>query len=205
VKILLVDDHAVVRAGVRRLLASEVEVSILEANSSQEAVDIYRHEGPDLVILDLNLTGSSGLELIRRLVQLDKSSKILVLSMHSEPVYAARALQVGARGYVSKSTGADEFVEAVRRVGKGGRYIEREIAAELAVGRFSKMDSLDQLTVREIDILRLLGEGKSYTQIAAVLHVSYKTVANSSSAIRQKLAVETTADLIRLSVENRKR
>jgi two-component system, NarL family, invasion response regulator UvrY len=205
VKILLVDDHAVVRAGVRRLLASEVEVSILEANSSQEAVDIYRHEGPDLVILDLNLTGSSGLELIRRLVQLDKSSEILVLSMHSEPVYAARALQVGARGYVSKSTGADEFVEAVRRVGKGGRYIEREIAAELAVGRFSKMDSLDQLTVREIDILRLLGEGKSYTQIAAVLHVSYKTVANSSSAIRQKLAVETTADLIRLSVENRKR
>jgi DNA-binding NarL/FixJ family response regulator len=205
VKILLVDDHAVVRAGVRQLLASEVDVLILEANSSQEVLDIYRHDRPDLVVLDLNLIGSSGLELIRRLVQLDKSSKILVLSMHSEPVYAARALQVGARGYVSKSASADEFVDAVRQVGKGGRYIEREIAAELAVGKFSKIDPLDQLTVREIDILRLLGEGKSYTQIAAVLGVSYKTIANSSSVIREKLAVETTADLIRLSVENRKK
>ena len=204
-KILLVDDHAVVRAGVRQLLASEVDVLILEANSSQEVLDIYRHDRPDLVVLDLNLIGSSGLELIRRLVQLDKSSKILVLSMHSEPVYAARALQVGARGYVSKSASADEFVDAVRQVGKGGRYIEREIAAELAVGKFSKIDPLDQLTVREIDILRLLGEGKSYTQIAAVLGVSYKTIANSSSVIREKLAVETTADLIRLSVENRKK
>ena len=204
-KILLIDDHAVVRAGVRRLLASEVDVLILEADSSEGALDIYRHDRPDLVVLDLNLIGSSGLELIRRLVQLDKSSKILVLSMHSEPVYAARALQVGARGYVSKSASADEFVDAVRQVGKGGRYIEREIAAELAVGKFSKIDPLDQLTVREIDILRLLGEGKSYTQIAAVLGVSYKTIANSSSVIREKLAVETTADLIRLSVENRKK
>jgi two-component system, NarL family, invasion response regulator UvrY len=205
VKILLVDDHAVVRAGVRRLLASEVDVLILEANSSQEALEIYRRDRPDLVVLDLNLIGSSGLELIRRLVQMDKSSKILVLSMHSEPVYAARALRVGARGYVSKSASADEFVDAVRQVGKGGRYIEREIAAELAVGRFSRIDPLDQLTTREIDILRLLGEGKSYTQIAAVLGVSYKTIANSSSVIREKLAVESTADLIRLSIENRKK
>jgi two-component system, NarL family, invasion response regulator UvrY len=204
-KILLVDDHAGVRAGVRRLLASEVDVSILEADSSHEALDVYRRERPDLIVLDLNLTGSSGLELIRRLIQLDKSTKILVLSMHSEPVYAARALQAGARGYVSKSASAEEFVDAVRQVGKGGRYIEREIAAELAVGRFSKIDPLDQLTAREIDILRLLGDGKSYTQIAAVLGVSYKTVANSSSVIREKLAVETTADLIRLSIESRRK
>jgi two-component system, NarL family, invasion response regulator UvrY len=205
VKILLVDDHVVVRAGVRRLLASEVEVLILEANSSQEALEIYRRERPDLVVVDLNLIGSSGLELIRRLVQLDKSSNILVLSMHSEPVYAARALQVGARGYVSKSASADEFVDAVRQVGKGGRYIEREIAAELAIGKFSRIDPLDQLTAREIDILRLLGEGKSYTQIAAALGVSYKTIANSSSVIREKLGVETTAELIRLSIENRRK
>lgn len=204
-KILLVDDHAVVRAGVRRLLASEVDFSILEAESSQEALDIYRREQPDLIVLDLNLTGSSGLELIRRLVQLDKSVKILVLTMHAEPVYAARSLQAGARGYVSKSASAEEFIDAVRQVGKGGRYIEREIAAELAVGRFSRVDPLDQLTAREVDILRLLGEGKSYSQIAAVLGVSYKTVANSSSVIREKLAVETTADLIRLSVENRRK
>jgi two-component system, NarL family, invasion response regulator UvrY len=203
-KILLVDDHAVVRAGVRRLLSTEVNVSILEAESGQQALDVCRDEQPDLIVLDINLPSSSGLELLRRLIRLDKSTKILVLSMHSQAIYAARALQAGARGYVSKSAGADEFVEAVRQVSKGSSYIEREIAAELAIGRFSRIDPLDRLTAREIDILRLLGEGQTYTQIATALGVSYKTIANSSSVIKEKLAVETTADLIRLSVENRK-
>jgi two-component system, NarL family, invasion response regulator UvrY len=204
-KILIVDDHVVVRAGVCRLLASEADVSILEADSSQIALDICRREKLDLILLDLNLAGSSGLELLRRLVQLDKTVKVLVLSMHSEPIYAARALQSGARGYVSKSAAAEEFLEAVRQIVKGGHYVEREIAAELLIGKFSKGDPFDDLTTREIDILRLLGEGKSYTQIAAALEISYKTVANSSSLIRQKLAAGTTADLIRLSVESRRK
>ena len=205
-KILLVDDHAVVRAGVRRLLATEPDVSILEAELSAAALELYGRERPDLVVLDLNLTGSSGLELLRRLVQSDKTVKVLILSMHSEPVYAARALQAGARGYVSKSAGADELVNAVRQVGRGGHYVEREIAAELAVRKFStKDDPFDQLTTREIDILRLLGEGHSYAQIARAVGVSYKTIANSSSTIKEKLSVETTADLIRLSIENRRK
>jgi two-component system, NarL family, invasion response regulator UvrY len=202
--ILLVDDHAIVRAGVRRLLATEADVSILEAKSSEEALDAFRRARPDLVILDLNLPGSSGLGLLHRLVKLDRSMRILVLSMHSEPVYAARALQAGARGYVSKSATPEEFIEAVRQVGNGGRYIEREIAVHLVVAKFWGVDPLDQLTAREVDILRLLGEGKTYTQIAAALGVSYKTVANSSSAIKGKLAVGSTADLIRLSIESRK-
>jgi two-component system, NarL family, invasion response regulator UvrY len=203
-KILLVDDHAVVRAGVRRLLSTEINVSILEAESYQEALDVYRHEQPDLIVLDINLPGSSGLELLRRFILLDKSTKILVLSMHSQAIYADRALQAGARGYVSKSADAAEFIEAVRQVSKGNYYVEREIAAELAVGRFSRIDPLERLTAREVDVLRLLGEGQTYTQIATALGVSYKTVANSSSIIKEKLAVETTADLIRLSVEIRK-
>jgi two-component system, NarL family, invasion response regulator UvrY len=203
--ILLVDDHAVVRAGVHRLLATEPSISILEAQSGQEALEICGREQFDLIILDLNLPGSSGLTLLHRLVQLDKATKILVLSMHSEPVYAARALQAGAQGYISKSATAEEFIEAVRQVGKGGRYIEREIAAKLALGKFSGVDPLDQLTAREVDILRLLGEGNTYTQIATAMGVSYKTIANSSSLIKEKLSVETTADLIRLSVECRKK
>jgi two-component system, NarL family, invasion response regulator UvrY len=204
-KILLVDDHAVVRAGVRRLLASETGISILEAETGHDAMEVWRRERPNLIILDLSLTDASGLELLRRLIQLDKGAKILILSMHSEPVYAARALQAGARGYVSKSAGAEEFVNAVRQVGKGGHYVEREIAAELAVAKYSQKNPLDQLTTREIDILRLLGQGKSYAQIAAAVGVSYKTVANTSSLLKQKLAVETTADLIRLSIESRKK
>jgi two-component system, NarL family, invasion response regulator UvrY len=204
-KVLLVDDHAVVRAGVRRLLESEAGISIVEAENSHDAVEVWRRERPNLIILDLNLTESSGLELLRRLTQLDKTAKILILSMHSEPVYAARALQSGARGYVSKSAGADELVAAVRQVGKGGHYVEREIAAELAIAKYSQKNPLDQLTTREVDILRLLGQGKSYAQIAEAVGVSYKTVANTSSLMKQKLSVETTADLIRLSIESRKK
>jgi two-component system invasion response regulator UvrY len=203
-KLLLVDDHAVVRAGVRRLLASEAGISIVEAESGHEAIEVWRRERPTMVILDLNLAGSSGLELLRRLVQMDKAVKILVLSMHSETVYAARALQAGARGYMSKSASAEEFVNAVRQVGNGGHYVERDIAAELAVAKYARKSPLDELTTREIDILRLLGQGKSYAQIAAVVGVSYKTVANASTLMKQKLAVETTADLIRLSIESRK-
>jgi two-component system, NarL family, invasion response regulator UvrY len=165
-KILLVDDHAVVRAGGRRWLATEVNVSILEAESSQEALDVCRHQRPDFTILDVNLPGSSGLELIRCLIRLDKSIEILAFSMHSQAIYAARALQAGARGYVSKNAGAEEFVEAVRQVSNGNCYIGRDIATELAVGRFSKENPLDRLTIREIDIFRLLGEGHTYTQIA---------------------------------------
>jgi two-component system, NarL family, invasion response regulator UvrY len=152
-KVLLVDDHAVVRAGVRRLLASEAGVSIVEAESSRDAIEVWHREQPNLIILDLNLTDSSGLELLRRLIQLDKAAKILVLSMHSEPVFAARALEAGARGYVSKSAGAEEFVNAVRQVGKGGHYVEREIAAVLAVAKFSQTNPSNRLTTREIDIL----------------------------------------------------
>ncbi len=200
-KLLLVDDHAVVREGVRRLLSDLPDAQILEAEDGNSAIQIYRAEKPDLVVLDLNLDGISGLELLRRLLIEDKSAKIVVFSMHSEPVYAARALKLGARGYVSKSAGADELVTAVERVALGGSYIERELSTDLAVGMYSGDDPLTNLTAREVDILRLLGEGKSLTQIAAASGVSYKTVANSCSLMKGKLGVERTADLIRMSIE----
>ena len=200
-KILLVDDHAVARAGMRGLLTTEPDIAILEAENGGEALEIWRRERPALVILDLNLTDSSGLEVLRRIVNLDRAARVLVLSMHSEPIYAARALQAGARGYVSKSAGAEEFVAAVRAVSRGERYIERELAVHLAVSKFSERDPLDELTAREVDILRGLGEGKSYTEIASEIGVSYKTIANTSTRMKKKLGVERTADLIRLSLE----
>jgi two-component system, NarL family, invasion response regulator UvrY len=203
-KILLVDDHAVARAGMRGLLATEPGVTTLEAESGGEALEICRRERPNLVILDLNLGDSSGLEVLRRIVTLDNAISVLVLSMHSEPIYGARALQAGARGYVSKSAGADEFVSAVRTVLRGERYIERELATHLAVSKFSEKDPLDELTAREVDILRGLGEGRSYAEIAAAIGVSYKTIANTSTRIKRKLGVDRTADLIRLSLEKRR-
>jgi two-component system, NarL family, invasion response regulator UvrY len=200
-KILIVDDHAVVRAGVARMLAT-ARAEILEAESSDDALKLFRQERPDLVILDLNLAGSSGLDLLRRLMALDRTANILILSMHAEPVYAARALQAGARGYVSKSAPTDEFIQAVKQVGQGSNYIEQEIAAQLALSKFSRRDPFEALSTRELDILRLLGEGNSYAQIAAAIGVSYKTVANTASSLKAKLSVDSTADLIRLSLEN---
>ena len=200
-KILLVDDHIVVREGVRRLLSAMDGVELCEAATGHEALELFRSERPELVLLDLNLDGIGGLELLRRLLAEDESVRIVVFSMHAEPIYAARALRLGARGYVSKSAGADELVTAVKRVAEGGRYVEREIAGELAFNQLSGEDPLQQLTTREIEILRLLGEGNSLTEIAEAIGVAYKTVANTCSIIKSKLGVERTADLIRVSME----
>ena len=200
-KILLVDDHMVVREGVRRLLSDMEGVQIFEAASGEEALALFATERPELVLLDLNLTGIGGLELLRRLLAEDDKVRVVVFSMHAEPIYAARALRLGARGYVSKSAGADELITAVKRVAEGGRYVEREIAGELAFTQISADDPLQQLTTREIEILRLLGEGNSLTEIAQATGVAYKTVANTCSIIKSKLGVERTADLIRVSME----
>ncbi|MGE0210317.1 MAG: response regulator [Parvibaculaceae bacterium] len=203
-KVLLVEDHAVVREGVRRLLSAMPAVEILEAGSGQEALASFRRERPDVVVLDLNLPGMTGLEVLRRLKAEDDRASVVVLSMHAEPLYAQRALQGGARGYVSKSAPAEELVAAVERVAGGGRYVERELAIELSFQSAPQDDPLSQLTVRESDILRLLGEGKSLAGIAESLGVAYKTVANALSTIKQKLGVQRTADLIRLSIEMRR-
>ena len=200
-KILLVDDHMVVREGVRRLLTDMEGVQIYEAASGEEALALFARERPELVLLDLNLTGIGGLELLRRLLAEDEKVRVVVFSMHAEPIYAARALRLGASGYVSKSAGADELIAAVKRVAEGGRYVEREIAGELAFTQLSTDDPLQQLTTREIEILRLLGEGNSLTEIAQATGVAYKTVANTCSIIKSKLGVERTADLIRVSME----
>ncbi len=199
--ILLVEDHGIVREGVRRMLATREEIEVDEADDGLKALQKFKAQRPDLVIADLNLPGIAGLELIRRLLAEDKSAKIIVFSMHAEPIYAARALRLGARGYVSKSAAADELMTAIDKVVSGGHYIERELASELAVGQYSGDDPLNTLTAREIDILRLLGEGKSLTEIAAATGVSYKTIANSCSLMKSKLGLERTADLIRISLQ----
>lgn len=200
-KILLVDDHTVVREGVRRLIANMHDVALSEASSGAEALSLAGKDPPDLVLLDLNMKGISGLELLRRLLLKDPKARVIVFSMHAESIYAARALRLGAKGYVSKSAAADELITAITRVSEGGHYIEQELASQLAISQFAGEDPLQQLTTREVEILRLLGEGKSLSAIADALGVSYKTVANSCSLMKSKLGVERTADLIRTSIE----
>jgi two-component system, NarL family, invasion response regulator UvrY len=202
-KVLLVDDHAMVREGVHRLLATMGDTSIFEAASSQEAILLFRRELPDIVILDLSVPGVSGLELLRRFLLQDPKVRILILSMHAEPIYAAHALRLGARGYISKAAPADQFLRAFQCVADGRRYVEHEIAVKLAAADFTREEPLQQLTSREVEILRLLGEGKSLTGIAESLGVAYKTIANSCSQIKEKLMLERTGDLIRFAVEMR--
>jgi len=200
-RLLLVDDHAVVREGVRRLLLDAGGIDIDEAASGQQALELSARERYDVVILDLNLEGLGGFELLSRLLK-DVRQRIIVFSMHGEPLYAARAMRLGAKGYVSKSAAADELVAAVRRVADGGTYVERELANQLASGVIARGgDPLQQLTTREIEILRLLGDGRSMSDIAAALRVSYKTVANTCSIMKSKLGLERTADLIRTSFD----
>jgi two-component system invasion response regulator UvrY len=199
-KILLVDDHVIVRSGLRNLLASAMDTRISEAATGRDALLGLRRDRPDLVLLDLNLPGLGGLELLRRMLLEDKAARILVLSMHAEPLYAARAMELGARGYLSKNTSAEELLTAVRRVADGGRYIENEIAQELALNKVSAGDGLRDLTERDLEIMRLLAEGMSLAEIADALGVGYKTVANGCSHIKARLGVTRTNELVRLAL-----
>jgi DNA-binding NarL/FixJ family response regulator len=204
-KILLVDDHVLVRQGVRRLLSAIPGAEIYEAATNHDALALFRKHDLDVVVLDISLAGSSGLELLKRFRIEKPDAKVLMLSMHAEAIYAARAVQAGARGYLSKGASSEELVTAVIRVAEGKRYVERDIATEIAVKQFSgEGDLLERLTTREMEILRLLGEGKSLANIAATLGVAYKTVANACSLMKTKLAVERTADLIRMALDMRK-
>jgi DNA-binding NarL/FixJ family response regulator len=194
-KILIVDDHAMIRGGVKALCG---EAELLEAENGKAALILLKAERPQMVILDLNMPGLSGLELLRQMMDTQPSVRILVFSMHGEPVYADRALSLGAKGYVSKNAAPDELRTAIQRVAAGLTYIEGEIAQQLAA---RTGDQRQQLNERDLEILRLLGEGRSFTEIAAVLGLGYKTVANTASMIKAKLGVTRTADLIRLALE----
>lgn len=200
-KILLVDDHTVVREGVRRLLAMAIEAEIFDAHSSETARTVFRAEKPDVVVLDLNLPGGSGLDLLRRILSEEPRTRVLIFSMHSSPAYVMRAMQAGACGYVTKSASADELIEAIKKVAAGGRYLQRDLVTDLASSAVWTKGPKQQLSARELDILRLLAQGNTLSEIAAQLGVSYKTIANSCTGIKDKLMVERTGDLIRIAIE----
>jgi len=200
-KLLIVDDHPIVRSGLRRLLLNVAHVEITEAANGQEAIAAYKEQRPDLVILDLNLPGIGGLEVLSRLRIENPKVRVLAVSMHDNPLYVARVLEAGACGYVSKSVPPDQLLEAVRRVAAGLTYIEHEIAQEMALWQVrGTSDPLKQLSPRDLEILRLLADGSSLTEIAETIGLSYKTVANHCTQLKAKLATPRTADLIRLAI-----
>ncbi|WP_181703675.1 response regulator [Chthonobacter albigriseus] len=202
-KILIVDDHVIVREGVSRLLAELPGAIIREAENAADAMTIFRTEPPDVIVLDINLKGNSGLEFLRKIKAEDPAVRVVIFSMYSDVVYATSARRAGALGYVSKSAASDQLLMAVKRAARGETYVDSAIASELALTAFSPQENVNHLSNRELEILSLLADGKSLSDIADALGVAYKTVANTCTRIKEKLGVDRTADLIRFAVENR--
>jgi two-component system invasion response regulator UvrY len=203
-KILIVDDHGVVREGLQRLFVAHFEAQVFESADIDDGLAVYKRERPDVVVLDLNLEGAGGLELLRRVLAADGAARVIIFSMHHEPIYAVRALRAGARGYVSKSAPVEELIAAIRKVRAGEQYIDRDLASRIAVSQISTDDPLQSLSIREVEILRMLGQGKSMTSISENLGIAYKTVANICTQMKVKLGVDRTADLIRFAIETLK-
>jgi two-component system, NarL family, invasion response regulator UvrY len=201
-KILVVDDHPIVRAGCQRMLKQAFGAEIIEASTCPEACRLAQESKPDVVVLDLTLPGASGLEVLDKLRLQNDRLRVLVFSMHHNPVFAARAIQSGARGYVVKSAPPEELLAAVHEILAGGIYLSRELAKEIAlVALCDEADPLKELSNRELEILRLFGKGNDLATIAAALCLSYKTVANNVTRIKVKLRVHHTGELVRLAIE----
>jgi two-component system invasion response regulator UvrY len=194
--VVIVDDHSVVRAGIRRLLEERGDVEIREAEAAEQAEKVVGAALPHLMILDLTLPGSGGFELLRHFVATVPGLPILIFSMHDDSVYASRALEAGARGYLSKGAQPQEILTAVEIVLQGGTYIEKAIAADLREKSLANDGFLRDLTYRELEILRLLSEGQTLTEIAGVLGVAYKTIANTCTRLREKLGARNTVELV---------
>ena len=202
-RILIVDDHPIVASGCRAVFADEPEIDIVEASDAESGERVFVEQHPDICVIDINLPTVSGFELARRILGRDASARIIMFSMNDDPVFAARAIDVGAKGYVSKTGDPHDLVEAIREVAKGGVYLPPAIARSIAfAGPAFARSPLSKLTSREMEILRLLSAGKSLSEIAWLVHSSYKTVANTSSIMRHKLGVRTSAELVRLAIES---
>ena len=186
------------------LFADDADIVILEASDAESGERVFAAEQPDVCVLDINLPTVSGFELARRILAHVASARIIMFSMNDDPVFAARAIEVGAKGYVSKSGDPCDLVEAIMEVGNGGVYLPAAMARSVAfAGPAFAHSPLSKLSSREIEILRLLSAGKSLSEIAWLVHSSYKTIANTSSLMRQKLGLRSSSELVRFAIESR--
>ena len=203
-KVLIIDDHPIVLQGCRRMLEDAGVTDVIEAADATSGYQLFSGKRPEVVIIDLGLgdSGVGGFELIRRIRADDTNARILVFSMHGDPVVVAHALQAGATGYVVKDTSPEHFIEAFKKVRAGTRYLSDDLALQVAFANTpGEQNPLAGLAPRELQTLSLLAEGKSYNRIAHDLNVSYKTVVNVSSQLKQKLNADNLPDLIRIAVQ----
>jgi two-component system, NarL family, invasion response regulator UvrY len=201
---MLVDDHAVVRAGVRRLLEQDTRFLVVaEADSGENAYQQFGTHLPDITVMDLSMPGLGGMEAIARIVARYPNAKLLVLSMHENAAFASQALKAGAKGYLAKNGLAEELVNALESIARGETYINANITQKIAQQfPHTENNPLQQLSTREFEIFRLLAEGAECNLIATKLNISAKTVANYQTSIKQKLGINNSVELVRLAMRN---
>jgi two-component system, NarL family, invasion response regulator UvrY len=197
ISILLVDDHAVVREGYRRLLERDVRLHVVgEAAVAADAIRLHEEFRPDVVVLDIALPGVSGIEIIRRILAHRKEARVLMFSMYQDAIYAIRAFEAGARGYVSKASAPDLLVEAVRAVAAGEKYVSPDVESAIAKHESRSSHLPDTLSARELEVLGMLTQGYGMDEIGERLGLSPKTAANHQSSIKQKLGATSALQLI---------
>jgi DNA-binding NarL/FixJ family response regulator len=198
VSVLLVDDHAVVREGYIRLLERHGDIVVIgEAGDAATAHSLFCHLDPQIVVMDISMPGTSGIEAMRRMLLYKPDARVLVFSMHEDIVFVRRALQAGAFGYVAKASAPNVLVQAIHAIAGGKRYLSPEIAQKLALRDFATdKDAAGSLSAREFEVLRLLTQGQSIKEIAQSLGLNAKTVANHQSVIKQKLGAESAIQLL---------
>ncbi len=201
VTVYLVDDHAVVREGYKHLLQkANIEV-IAEANSGEEAYSQFNEIKPDVIVMDLSMPGIGGIEAISKIMGKNKHAKILAFSMHDDVIFSARAMQAGAKGYITKASAPSVLVEAVFAIANNKKYISHDMANKISLQQLEKKDTLSHLTPREFEVLQLLAKGLTLDTIAKTLHLDYKTIANIQTKLRQKLNVESGSQLILAAIK----
>jgi DNA-binding NarL/FixJ family response regulator len=208
IKIILVDDHAIVRKGFQMLLATESSINVIaEAERGEQACQLYSELKPDVVVLDLSMPGIGGLETIRRICHRDSNAKILVFSVHDESVYIDRAICAGAKGYISKNAHPDSLIAAIQTVAAGDLYIEQGLIKQQIPSSNESLPTgedykaiVESLSAREFDVFLLLAKGYTAHKIADELCLGYKTVANYGTQVKSKLKVSTVAELVHIAI-----
>jgi two-component system, NarL family, invasion response regulator UvrY len=202
IKVMLVDDHSVVRMGFRLLLQGTQDINVIaEANSGEEAVRLYQEMRPDVVVMDISMPGIGGLEAIARILAREPAAKILVLSGHEDVMHARRVLKAGAVGYLTKRSAADELMQAIRQVDQGKTFLEPSIAQQLALQQLSGQKSpVDMLSEKEFKVFLALAKGKSVQDIAEVMSLSPRTIGTHLYNIKQKLGASNSAELAIIAI-----
>ena len=205
-RIVIADDHTIVREGLKQLLAGDAAIDVVaEARDGHEVMDRVRSLDFDVLLLDLSMPGKSGIELIRQAKAEKPKLRILVLSMHEEHQYAVRAIRAGASGYLTKESASKELINALHRIAAGGAYITPEVGEQLALSAMPATDQAPHTTLsdREFQVLRMLAGGASVSDIATRINLSVKTVSTHKARLMQKLGVATTTDLLKYALRHR--